>query len=93
MGSYSAAKSGVLGLTRSVALEYAANSIRANTLCLGTIEAPLGEHAMAGDAGAHEPFRSMIPRNRPGAAQRIAKELLFLASDQAAYITGIALPV
>lgn len=93
LGVYSAAKSGVYGLTRSVALEYATQNIRANTLCPGTIKTPMMDQGIADNPGAYEYLRDLVPMRRVGTADEIANGMLFLASDQSSYITGIALPV
>lgn len=93
LASYSAAKSGVLGLTKTVALEYAEQQIRANTLCPGTIKTPMMDQGIADNPGAYEYLRDLVPVRRVGTADEIANGMLFLASDQSSYITGIALPV
>ncbi|WP_020109986.1 SDR family NAD(P)-dependent oxidoreductase [Nocardia sp. 348MFTsu5.1] len=93
LASYSAAKSGVFGLTRTVALEYAERKIRANTLCPGTIKTPMMDQGIADNPGAYEYLRDLVPMRRVGTAEEIANGMLFLASDQSSYITGISLPV
>ena len=96
--SYSVSKAGVNALTREIAIQYAANGIRANAILPGYIQTPLMVAAVtdahAGDVD--EIFRkraAMIPIPRLGDAWDTAHAALFLASDEAKYITGIALVV
>jgi NAD(P)-dependent dehydrogenase (short-subunit alcohol dehydrogenase family) len=87
--SYHATKHGVLGLTKSAALEYAPRGIRINTVCPGTIETPMvadGELS-ADDAVAGQPI------GRLGRGDEIAAAVLWLSSPGASLVTGVALPV
>ena len=90
---YSAAKHGVIGLTKTAALEYASAGIRVNVLCAGAFRTPMLERAMervgGGDvAAADERYRSMIPLSRIGRPEEAAEAILWLASDAASYVTG-----
>jgi NAD(P)-dependent dehydrogenase (short-subunit alcohol dehydrogenase family) len=90
---YSAAKHGVIGLSKTAALEYATAGIRVNVLCAGAFRTPMLERAMervgGGDlAAAEERYRSMIPLNRIGRPEEAAEVILWLASDAASYVTG-----
>jgi NAD(P)-dependent dehydrogenase (short-subunit alcohol dehydrogenase family) len=90
---YSAAKHGVIGLSKTAALEYATAGIRVNVLCAGAFRTPMLERAMervgGGDlAAAEERYRSMIPLNRIGRPEEAAEVILWLASDAAGYVTG-----
>jgi NAD(P)-dependent dehydrogenase (short-subunit alcohol dehydrogenase family) len=90
---YSAAKHGVIGLSKTAALEYATAGIRVNVLCAGAFRTPMLERAMervgGGDlAAAEERYRSMIPLNRIGRSEEAAEVILWLASDAASYVTG-----
>jgi NAD(P)-dependent dehydrogenase (short-subunit alcohol dehydrogenase family) len=90
---YSAAKHGVIGLTKTAALEYASAGIRVNALCAGAFRTPMLERAMkrvgGGDiAAAEERYHSMIPLNRIGRPEEAAEVILWLASDAASYVTG-----
>ena len=91
---YGAAKAGVNQLTKSAALDYAGHNIRINAVAPGTIWTGLvaasKEHA---EPPADYPRLPGIPLNRWGKAKEIAAAALFLASDEAAYITGHILPV
>lgn len=93
LANYAAAKSGLLGLTKSIALEYADQNIRANTLLPGPIKTPMAEKGIAGNPAAYEYIESLVPMRRMGQANEIANGMLFLASDMSSYITGMALPV
>lgn len=86
---YAAAKAGVLLLTKSTALECAAagNGVRANAVSPGHVETPLTDGALA-DADARRAMISDIPLSRMAQPQEIADAIIFLASDQASFITG-----
>lgn len=91
---YHAAKHGILGLTKSAALEYAARGIRINAVCPGLIWTPMAEQMAAG--GQKEDLEAMtqtIPMARNGKAEEIADCVLYLCSDRASYITGQAISV
>lgn len=92
MTAYSAAKSAVVALTRNAAVEWARDGIRANTVVPGTIMTPPTE-AMMGSAEAREAGAALIPMQRIGDPVECANAILFLASDEASYITGQALVV
>jgi NAD(P)-dependent dehydrogenase (short-subunit alcohol dehydrogenase family) len=91
--AYHATKHGVLGLTKSAALEYAPRGIRVNAVCPGTIETPMladmiakGE-LTASDAEAGQPI------GRLGRGDEIAAAVLWLCSPSASFVHGVALPV
>lgn len=90
--AYTASKGGVLSMTREVAVEFARNGIRANALCPGPIETPLLAELLA-DPARRERRLVHIPMGRFGRAEEIAKAALFLASDDASFMTGAALVV
>ncbi|MES2530540.1 MAG: SDR family oxidoreductase [Pseudomonadota bacterium] len=99
LSAYSASKGAVTMLTRSLALNHAAERIRVNCVCPGTINGPMTEasFAQAGDGDAQlaraQRMLSGIPLGRFGEADEIAAAVLYLLSDDAAFTTGIALPV
>jgi NAD(P)-dependent dehydrogenase (short-subunit alcohol dehydrogenase family) len=97
--AYSASKGAVVLLTRSLALSHAAEGIRVNCVCPGSIETPMLEatFASAGDAAARAAreaaFRARHPMLRFGRAEEVAETVLFLLSAEAGFITGVALPI
>jgi NAD(P)-dependent dehydrogenase (short-subunit alcohol dehydrogenase family) len=96
MGSaaYVAAKHGVIGLTESAALEYAARGIRINALCPGFIYTPMLEKAgLAQDDQLHRTIADMHAMKRMGQPDEVADALLWLSSDQATFVTGHSLAV
>jgi NAD(P)-dependent dehydrogenase (short-subunit alcohol dehydrogenase family) len=93
MASYTAAKHGVLGLTRSVALEYAGRGVRVNALVTGNVDTPLYRRLvdMAEDDPAELPAPN--PTGRVASADEVAAFVAYLLSDDAAFVTGAALPI
>jgi 3-oxoacyl-[acyl-carrier protein] reductase len=86
--NYSAAKAGLIGMSRSLALEVAAKGITVNVIAPGTIETP-GVAAFRADAPeAYERFMSSVPFGRPGQPEDIAALVEFLTGPDAGYITG-----
>jgi NAD(P)-dependent dehydrogenase (short-subunit alcohol dehydrogenase family) len=90
--AYTASKGGVLAMTREIAVEYARQGIRANALCPGPIQTPLLEELLA-DPDRRARRMVHIPMGRLGRAEELAKAALFLASDDASFMTGAALVV
>ena len=94
--AYVAAKAGVIGLTRAMALDHAQENIRVNCVCPGPVDTPMRE---AGSAPGvwHDlemaRTRGRLPLGRPGAPVEIAAVIGFLVSEQAAYMTGAIIPV
>jgi len=97
--SYSASKGAVNQLTQNIAVQYAAKGIRANCVAPGLINSPMvieGLKNAYGDGGVEEMIKkrdSMSPMKKQGDAWDVAYASLFLASDEAKYITGIQLVV
>ena len=86
--AYSATKSGILGMTRCLALEYAKSNIRVNAVCPGYIDSPM----LAGKSGAErERLAALHPIGRLGRPEEIAHCVTFLASGRASFVTGAAL--
>jgi NAD(P)-dependent dehydrogenase (short-subunit alcohol dehydrogenase family) len=91
---YGAAKAGVHQLTKAAALDYADNNIRANAIAPGTMWTGLVEASKThATPPPGQPTLPGIPLNRWGLARDIANAALYLASDEAAYVTGVILPV
>jgi len=90
--AYTAAKHGVVGLTKAMAKDLAAFGIRVNVVCPGTIRTPLTEAYFADDNYVRS-VNASVPQGRLGDPSDIADAVLFLAGDKARHITGVALPV
>jgi NAD(P)-dependent dehydrogenase (short-subunit alcohol dehydrogenase family) len=96
---YSAAKWGVVGLTKSLSLALAADKIRVNVVCPGLADTPMkagftGRNGDPAEAAANEAkLIANVPMGRLVQAGEIADAALFLASDEASFVTGVALPV
>ena len=91
--SYHASKHGVLGLTKSTALEYAPRGIRINAVCPGTIATPMvADMEAKGELDMAEAIRNQ-PIGRLGTADEIAAAVLWLCSPGASFVVGVALPV
>ncbi len=90
---YSAAKAGVINLTKNLATRYGGEGIRANCIAPGTIRTPIWQPRLDRDPGAFDRIAKWYPLGRVGEAEDIANAALFLASDEAAWITGAVLNV
>ena len=95
--AYSASKGAVVLMTRSLSTGHAAKGIRANVVCPGPIETPMlrDSFSQAGEAAAarEEYTRARNPMGRFGTPAEVAAAVLFLLSDEASYLNGVALPV
>jgi len=90
---YAASKHAVLGLTKTAALEYSARGVRVNAVCPGPIETPMLDRIMTGGKAARAAFESLEPMRRFGEAAEIADGVVWLLSDAASFVTGVALPI
>ncbi|WP_372088389.1 SDR family NAD(P)-dependent oxidoreductase (plasmid) [Tistrella mobilis] len=92
---YSAAKSAMVGLTRSLAIRYAPDGIRVNAICPGPVDSPMLRALTGGEHGRDigDRLLASIPMGRLGRPEEIAEAALWLASDRASFVTGVALPV
>lgn len=94
--AYGMTKAAVIGLTKSIAADFVSNGIRCNALCPGTVDTPSLEGRMRAQGNYEEARQSFIdrqPMGRIGTADEMAKALVFLASDETAFMTGVALVV
>lgn len=89
--AYDASKHGIVGLTRTAALEYAQQKIRVNAICPGAIETPMLERFMGGRADGREEMIRIEPIGRIGTPEEIASAVLWLCSEKASFVTGQAL--
>ena len=93
-GAYTTSKGAVLQLTRSVAVDVAPRGIRANCICPGVIDTALTDQFLAvgrRPGGAAREYAAVAPLGRTGQPREIANCILFLASDEASFVTGAAL--
>lgn len=91
--AYVASKHGVLGLTKTAALECAKMNIRVNAVCPGSIETPILENLNRTVPEVMEKVIAITPMQRAGSADEVASTILYLCSNQASFITGQALAV
>ena len=92
MPDYVASKHGVVGITRSAALRYAALGIRVNAVCPGVIATGMTDPLMK-DPEMKARIEAMTPMQRMGTADEIAEAVIWLCSDKASFVTGQALAV
>ncbi len=90
---YPATKGGVVLLTRHAALDYAKHNIRVNCICPGHIETPLLQRLFDNEPDKREELLRNYPIGRLGQPQEIAEGTLFLASDEASFVTGTTLVI
>lgn len=89
--AYVASKHGVVGLTKTAALEYARQGIRVNAICPGFIHTPMVDRAFEGADDAIRQLEQQVPVGRLGTPDEIAEAVVWLCSDSASYVTGHAL--
>ena len=93
IASYIASKHGVVGLTRTAALEYIQHGIRVNAVNPGLIDTQIARDVVAGNEGAYDEIAKNVPIRRAGRPEEIASAVLWLCSPGASYVVGHALTV
>lgn len=93
MPIYSASKHGVIGLTKSVALEYAKASIRINAVCPAVVETEMFDRLAGGSEEGKAQFVATYPMGRAGKSKEVAEAVMWLCSDAATFITGHSLVI
>lgn len=88
--AYVASKHGVIGLTKTAALDHAKQNIRINALCPGLIATPM---TRPGLESGHLDMDALCPMGRAGRPEEVAEAAVWLCSDRASYVTGAALPI
>ena len=91
--AYSAAKAGILNLTRSLAVRYGPFGVRVNAIAPGTLRTPAWEQRRQKDPDVFDRVAKWYPLGRIGEPEDVAGAALFLASDEAAWISGTVLPI
>jgi NAD(P)-dependent dehydrogenase (short-subunit alcohol dehydrogenase family) len=91
--AYPASKHGVVGLTKSTALEFARKGIRVNCVCPGPTRTGMNEALVASNPEMVKAMDQKVPMGRIGEPEEVAAAAIWLCSDEASYITGHALPV
>ncbi len=91
--AYCAAKHGVVGLTKSAALEFARKKIRVNAVCPGVIQTPMVERLKQENGIDEASFVAQEPMDRLGEPAEVGAAVVWLLSDQASFVTGAAIPV
>ncbi|HEV7216058.1 MAG TPA: glucose 1-dehydrogenase [Chloroflexota bacterium] len=91
--AYSAAKAGLVSLTRSVATRHGPDGIRANAICPGTVRTPIWQATVERTPNVFAQLARWYPLGRVGEPEDIARAALFLASEEASWISGAVLPV
>lgn len=91
--AYVASKHGVIGLTKTAALEYAKSGIRVNAVCPGVIQTPMVERLTLGHPRAAQALEVAHPIGRSGKPEEIAEAVVWLCSESASFVTGHALSV
>ena len=91
--AYNSAKHGVVGLTKTVALEYARQNIRVNAVCPGFIDTPMLDRVTEASVKIRESLIGTVPLRRVAQPSEIGDAVAWLLSNRSTYVTGVALPV
>jgi NAD(P)-dependent dehydrogenase (short-subunit alcohol dehydrogenase family) len=93
LGAYTASKHGVIGLTKSAALDYSSQNIRVNAVCPGVIQTPMIDRFTGGIPENARQLEKGAPMNRMGKAEEIADAVLWLCSERSSFVTGAEIVV
>ncbi|UKA55255.1 SDR family oxidoreductase [Arthrobacter sp. FW305-BF8] len=91
--AYTAAKHGMVGLTKSAALDYAPENVRINAICPGIVDTPMMDRVTGGTSDGRAAVITMEPIGRMGRPEEISATVLWLCSDAASFVVGHALSV
>lgn len=91
--AYVASKHGIIGLTKTSALEYAKQGIRVNAVCPGAIKTPMIDRITGNKKEVEEQFAGLEPLGRLGQPEEVANAVLWMCSDEASFVTGHAMAV
>jgi NAD(P)-dependent dehydrogenase (short-subunit alcohol dehydrogenase family) len=92
LAAYAASKGGLDALTRAVAVDYAKQGIRCNSICPGLVDTPMAA-PLIGDPARLADVMANYPLGRPGSPEEVANMALYLASDESAWVTGAIFPI
>lgn len=93
VGAYAASKHGMIGLTKSAALDYAQTGVRINAVCPGVIQTAMVDRAVAANPALEPALVALEPVGRMGRAEEIADAVVWLCSDAASFVTGQAIAI
>ncbi|KAB8136788.1 glucose 1-dehydrogenase [Gracilibacillus oryzae] len=93
VGTYSATKHGIIGITKTIAAEYAAQGIRSNAVAPGTTETPMVAQFLERNPEAAKNSVDPVPQKRLGQPEEVANTVAFLLGEEAAYINGAVIPI
>ena len=93
MPAYSASKHGVIGLTKTAAIEFSSSGIRVNAVCPGPTDTPLVRAIVKGEPSIVEAITARVPIGRMASAQELAESIVWLSSDRASFVAGAILSV
>ena len=91
--AYVATKHGVIGLTKTAALEYSTQGVRVNAVCPGVIHTAMIDRITGKEKEVEKQFVGLEPMGRMGNPEEVAEAVVWLCSDAASFVTGIAMPV
>jgi NAD(P)-dependent dehydrogenase (short-subunit alcohol dehydrogenase family) len=93
LAPYVASKHGVVGVTKTAALEYSVQGVRVNAVCPGVIDTPMVARTFENNPEMREQLETSEPIGRLGEPEEVANAVVWLCSDEASFVTGVPLPV